>query len=164
MKQLVIIRHAKSSWEDSSLKDFDRPLNDRGFHDAPLMAKVLKADQIVPDLTVSSPAKRALTTARFIAEGLDYPKDAIEEELSIYGASVEEMLQLINRLDDQHKTVFLFGHNPTFTALAEFLGDLNIGNLPTCGIVGLRFDLSDWQSVSGGTGTEFFYDYPKRHP
>lgn len=163
MKTLFLIRHAKSSWADASLRDFDRPLNQRGLNDAPKMAKVLKREGHFPDQIISSPANRALTTAKFIADGIGYSKENIKEEEMIYGASVNEMMQLINGLNNDCQTVFLFGHNPTFTDLVEYLGDLEIGNLPTCGIVGFQFEVDSWQHLSGGMGIKIYEDYPKNH-
>lgn len=161
MKELFIIRHAKSSWKDSSMRDFDRPLNDRGKKDAPNMGDRLMMKNIKPDLIVSSPANRAKTTANIIAEKVQYGSDKIQYNADIYGASVAEMIKLINRLDDRHQRVFLFGHNPTFTELAEELSNEHFGNLPTCGIVGLQFEFDSWELISSGTGDLLMYDYPK---
>lgn len=91
------------------MKDFDRPLNDRGNENAPFMGKLLKKEKIFPDLIISSPAKRAITTARKIADEIDYPKNKIIEEPKIYEAHVKTLLQIVNSLDDEIKTVFLFG-------------------------------------------------------
>jgi len=163
MKELFIIRHAKSSWENSSLRDFDRPLNKRGKRDAPRMAKVLSDMEYNPDLIISSPANRAITTAKTIAKGIDFPQERIQERMEIYGASVSGMLDLINKIDDKHNRVYLFGHNPTFTMLAEFLSGEYFGNLPTCGIIGLGFDFDSWKMISAETGDNFYYGYPKKY-
>ena len=163
MKELFVIRHAKSSWSNPSLTDFDRPLNDRGLHDAPMMAKVLKEEGIVPDQIVSSSANRAKSTAQYIANGLGIDESSLVFKREIYEASYSTLLDLINNFDDRYKRIFIFGHNPTFTYLAERLGGEYIGNLPTCGIVGLRFELDSWKMVSAGSGSQFYYDYPKRH-
>lgn len=163
MKTLFLIRHAKSSWDDASLSDFERPLNERGYRDAPIMAKVLKEKGFIPDLILSSPAHRAKTTAQFMIEGLHLSTDCLVLSTMIYEASFEHLFQIINGIDDQYNTVFLVGHNPSFTYLAENLGDSSIGNLPTCGIVGLNFELDSWKHVSSGLGTQFYFDYPKNH-
>jgi phosphohistidine phosphatase len=163
VKELYLIRHAKSSWDYPQLKDFDRPLNERGEEDAPLMGKVLKENNILPQLILSSPAKRALNTAQIIAKALGYPSSKIEELHSIYHGEMATLMDLLNGIDNQYETVFVFGHNPTFTYLAEELGGEYIGNLPTCGVVGIRFEIDDWALLSKGLGTQIYYDYPKRH-
>ena len=163
MKKLYVIRHAKSSWEDDQLKDQDRPLNKRGKRDAPVMAQHFKKEIKKADILISSPALRALTTCKIFAEELGYPINAITIDDRIYGASVQMMLDLINELKDDWDTACLFGHNPTFTYLAEQLCDINIGNLPTCGIVGIEFQVEEWQAISFKSGVQILYDYPKNH-
>ena len=106
---------------------------------------------------------RAFTTCKIFAEELNYPESAIDIKEEIYGASVEQMLFMINRLDNRWDTVCLFGHNPTFTYLAEKLAEVNIGNLPTCGIVGIEFGVEIWAAVSLGSGEQIIYDFPKNH-
>ena len=163
MKELFIIRHAKSSWEDASLADYDRPLNKRGLHDAPMMAQVLKEKRFELNLIISSTANRAKSTAQFIAHGIGLVHDQVEYKSEIYGASFRTMMNIINLVNDRYNRIALVGHNPTFTYLAERLGGESIGNLPTCGIVGLRFNFDSWKLVSEGTADQFYYDYPKMH-
>jgi len=112
MKQLTLIRHAKSSWSDPSLGDFDRPLNARGLEDAPRMGAYLKANGCPPvDQIVSSPALRARTTAKLIAEKLGMTNELIVLEPCIYEATLHRLFKLIGALDDAHPHVMLFGHN-----------------------------------------------------
>lgn len=163
MKTLFLIRHAKSDWGDPGLKDFDRPLNERGNKNAPFMGKLLKKEKIFPDLIISSPAKRAITTARKIADEIDYPKNKIVEEPKIYEANVKTLLQIINSLDDENETVFLFGYNPGFTDLLGYLTEANISNIPTCGIAQIEFDSESWKEVSRETGILKSFEYPKKY-
>ena len=163
MKELFIIRHAKSSWENNQLTDFERPLNPRGKEDAPIMGIALKKIGFKPDLIVSSSATRAYSTAVLIANQLDYDHSLIEKNNSLYEASTHSVFKIINSLNDKFSRVFLFGHNPTFTMLIEKLGGHAIGNLPTCGVVGIRFELDSWQMIVEGIGSQFFYDFPKNH-
>jgi len=163
MKKLYIIRHAKSSWEDSDLRDQDRPLNKRGQRDAPVMAEYLSKEIDRADMLVSSPAVRALTTCKVFADHLRFPTNAITIANEIYGASVSDLMGLINQWNNEWDTVCIFGHNPTLTYLAEQLCDINIGNLPTCGIVGVEFNTDQWAAVSLGSGSQILYDYPKNH-
>ncbi len=162
MKTLYLIRHAKSSWETMNLTDFDRTLNERGKKNAPEMGKFLKKEKIFPDLIVTSSAKRALKTARIIAEEIGYPKNKIEEEIKIYEATVPTLLKIINSIPDENRVVFLFGHNPGFTDLLNYLTDGNISNIPTCGIAKIEFDADSWKEISGGTGILKMFEYPKK--
>ena len=163
MKELYIIRHAKSSWGNSQLKDFDRPLNDRGRAAAPEMGDRLVAAGIFPDVIISSSALRALTTARLVAKRFKSHVDIIEES-KLYHASTFLLLDIVNCLPDKFDKVFLVGHNPGLTDFAEYLSNDHFGNLPAAAIVGIRFDLDSWSFVSGSTGNCFLYDYPKNIP
>ena len=162
MKKLFIIRHAKSSWDHPRLRDRDRPLNSRGQNDAPRMAKLFKREVGSVDQLISSPAVRALTTCKIFSRELSIPEDSILVQESIYGASTSSLLDLINNFNEAWSSVCIFGHNPTFTYLAEELANINIGNLPTCGIVGIEFGVEDWAAISFGSGSEFLFEYPKK--
>ncbi len=162
MKTLFLIRHAKSSWADVGMDDFDRPLNDRGKNNAPFMGKLLAKDKILPELMISSPAKRAITTARKIAEEISFPKNKIIEDKKIYEADVSTLLGIINHVDDNINSLFLFGHNPGFTDFLNYLTGENISNIPTCGIAEIRFDMYSWSEVSKESGKLVRFDYPKK--
>ena len=161
MKTLYIIRHAKSSWKFPELSDAERPLNKRGKRDAPEMGKRLSEKGVFPDLMLSSPANRALTTCQVIADKLDYPKSEIETNEEIYHAGVDSLLKVVRAIDDTWNTVFLFGHNPGFTDFANELTHSDIYNIPTCGIFACTFDTGHWKEVGFGKGEKIFYDYPK---
>jgi phosphohistidine phosphatase len=159
-KQLIIIRHAKSDWGNSSLRDFDRPLNKRGKTNAPEMAQRLVDRQIRPDAIVSSPALRAITTAKLFAEAWGIPPESIQKEPSGYEASARTLLSIVNMFDNAHEQVAMFGHNPGLTDLVNYLGG-HLDNLPTCGVVIIEFPFDEWQLVSFSTGKIVYYDYPK---
>lgn len=163
MKTLYVIRHAKSSWDQPGLSDFDRPLNERGKRDAPRMGKRLKEKSIIPHLMLSSPAKRALSTCKRIAETLDYPKDKIKTERDLYHADDDQILNVLRRINDKHDVVFMFGHNPGLTDFVNATSDRDnyIDNVPTCGIVAFTFDVDSWQRISFGKGRFLFFDFPK---
>lgn len=163
MKTLFIVRHAKSSWDHPALRDIERPLNSRGINDAPKMAKAFKREFKHIDHLISSPAVRAFSTCQVFAQELNYPEEKITKEEGIYGASAASMLQQINQFKNEWNSVCIFGHNPTFTNLAEQLCSIYIGNLPTCGIVGIEFGVDSWEAVSFGSGTQVYFDYPKKH-
>ena len=163
VKTLFIIRHAKSSWDASNIDDFERPLNDRGKHDAPRMGKRLKEKDIQPTLLLSSPAKRALSTAKRIAKVLKYPKDDIKTDRRLYHADEETMLTIVRELKEKQDVVMIFSHNPGLTEFVNSLmdGELDIDNVPTCGVVAFKLDLETWKDVDWGKGKLLFFDYPK---
>lgn len=159
-KDVWIIRHAKSDW-NFDVSDFDRPLNNRGFRDAPEMAARLTKQLLLPDLLVSSPAKRAITTAQIFAEALHIPPSRIQEEPRIYEASLSTLLNVITHLDNTYQHAAIFGHNPGFEELASYLGGTSLA-MPTCAIVHLHFAHADsWEEISAGTGDRRWYASPK---
>ena len=162
MKRLVLCRHAKSSWKDPSLADRDRPLSGRGKRDAPLMGERLAARGIMPDAVVSSPARRARKTAKHLARKLFYPLNRIRIVDRIYGAAPHDLLDCIHGFDPAWEQVVMVGHNNEFTILANLLGGLAIGNVPTAGVVCLDFPVTSWQDVEEGNGSLVFFDYPKK--
>jgi phosphohistidine phosphatase len=146
MKTLFLVRHAKSSKDDPSLADRERPLNDRGRRDAPRMGERLAKRAVEPDLIVSSPAVRALTTAKLFAEELDYKAKDIVVDERLYASTSDDLLEVIHELDDGRKRVMLFGHNPEMSDLAHRLSD-KIGDMPTCAVAEFEFDAKSWASV-----------------
>ena len=163
MLTLYLTRHAKSSKDDDSLRDFDRPLNDRGLRDAPYMARVFRKRDEPVDLLMSSPAMRALSTAIAFGEALKVKKADIAREERIYLADTAVLMKVVNALPDKARRVMLFGHNPGFSLLAEQLTDRSSGDLPTCATVRIDFDLDHWEDVSRGTGSLRWIDFPKKH-
>ena len=164
MKTIILVRHAKSSWKDLGLKDFDRPLNKRGKRDAPFMGEKLKEKKILPDLILSSPAKRARKTAVKVAEAIGYPKKRIEYRDIMYHSEARYLFEMVKDLDDSKDTVMLFGHNPGFNDFADLLLPENpVLNIPTTGVYCMRFDVKSWKKVREGTGEAVFFDYPKRY-
>ena len=164
MKYLYLVRHAKSSWDFPELADFDRPLNKRGKSNAPEMGIRLAARNLELDAIVSSPANRALTTAKLLAEELDFPQEKITEDDGAYHAAGSGLVELIRAFTDNFKCIMLVGHNPGFTDLANYLKepDYYIGNVPTCGVVAIEFAVNHWIDVSKHSGRMLFFDYPKK--
>ena len=160
-KQLLLIRHAKSDWNNYELADFDRSLNKRGNANAPEMANRLVKKQIIPDIIISSPALRAITTAKYFAEVWCMDDAKIQQEKSIYEANVQALLKVVNQLDNQFDHVALFGHNPGLTDFTNYLSDANIYNMPTCSMVMIEFPVDNWSEISADTGKLAFFDYPK---
>lgn len=162
MMTLYLVRHAKSSWDNPDLSDFDRPLNDKGRLDAPHMGKRLKDKGIRPDLMLTSPANRAHSTCKLIAAELGYPGENIKTDRRIYHAEEEDLLKVLQELNDTQKEVMLFGHNPGFTTFANSLFNKHIPNLPTCGIVMGHLNIKSWSEIKFGCGHLEFTDFPKK--
>lgn len=162
-KQLYLIRHAKSSWKNPNLPDFERPLNKRGERDAPLMGERLYKQKIKPDLILSSPAKRAVRTAQIIADKISYPLDNIVKDERIYEAGTTRLFEIIKEIDHQIQLLFLVGHNPGLTLLAKALTHFSYENIPTCGVVGISFETNGWSEITCGTGMIKFFEIPKKH-
>ncbi len=162
-RTLLLIRHAKSSWKDSSLSDRDRPLNKRGKRGAPVVAQRLKDLQISPDLVISSPANRAYSTAKIISEILSYNIDDIQVEEAIYEFSFagKGPRQIIAQIPDSAQTVILFGHNPTFSGLANDFSDGAVQDMPTCAVACFDFEAENWQGFGEAKKQMRFYIYPK---
>ena len=162
-KTLCLIRHAKSSWADPSLDDFDRPLNNRGKRDAPFMAQVLYEQLAKVDKIVSSPAKRAFSTASTFADTFGIPVQDIKKEERIYEAFPSVIFDVICSLDDQWTTVLLFGHNPAFTSVANHFSPFFTDNVPTCGIVQVISSTEQWTDFSSDNSIVQAYHYPKQY-
>ncbi|GAB2710714.1 phosphoglycerate mutase [Hymenobacter frigidus] len=161
MKTLYLLRHAKSSWSFDELSDQERPLNDRGRDDAPLMGQALAKRQIHPDIIVSSPAVRAMSTALLVAREMQFPHEKIKVEPGIYGAEVDDLLAIIKDLPDAAGSVLLVGHNPTITGVANVLSPSSLNEMPTAAVVCLRFSCDHWEEVSQVNAEFYFYDYPR---
>lgn len=159
MKNLVLIRHAKSSWKDETLKDFDRPLNKRGKHNAPFMGQKLKELVPTPDLIISSGALRAITTAKFIKENVHYDKE-IKVNNKIYHLDEDYILLLLRKFTNE-ETIYLIGHNPTLNNLANFLVKFDL-NLPTAGFLHITFDINSWEDISSNNSKLNLFEYPKK--
>ena len=161
MKTLYLLRHAKSSWSFDELSDQERPLNDRGRDDAPLMGQALAKRHIHPDIIVSSPAVRAMSTALLVAREMQFPHEKIKVEPGIYGAEVDDLLAIIKGLPDAAGSVLLVGHNPTITGVANVLSPSSLNEMPTAAVVCLRFSCDHWEEVSKANAEFYFYDYPR---
>ncbi len=161
MKILTLVRHAKSSWEDSNISDRERPLNKRGEHDAPMMGKRVVAAGIRPSLILSSPAVRAWTTAKILAQEIGYPREFLQRENSLYLASLDNIIDVLIAQDAEFNSVMIVGHNPGLTIFANYLSPGLTDNLPTAGVVSVGFEKDDWNLHSAPKTELLTYDYPK---
>jgi len=163
MKKLILIRHAKSDWGNESLKDIDRPLNDRGYEDAYTMGEWYKGNLPVPDAMLASNAIRAVSTAFIFARILGKKEAPIKIEEDLYESTISQWLKVISSLESKQNVVTIFGHNPVITNLAnEFNKDLFFDNIPTCGIVALEFAQGSWKDIiEKKEGKLLMYKFPK---
>ena len=161
MKSLLLIRHAKSSWEHVLQKDFDRPLNGRGHIDAPAMAKRLLEKKIPIDIFISSPAIRAFTTATYFAkaygqQGLDVV--TVEE---LYEPALDAFTQVIKKIATSVGTAAIFSHNPGITQFVNGLTNTRVDDMPTCAVFAVQADIKNWSDFENAKKTFWFFDYPK---
>lgn len=162
MKTVILVRHAKSSWDDASQTDFERPLNDRGKKDAPEMAERLLKKGIPIDAFVSSPAKRAKKTATIFAKAFDKEKDDVLLADQLYHAHEKDFYEVISQLPESMNNIAVFSHNPGLTDFVNALTPdaIRIDNVPTCGMFAITFQGS-WQQFREAQKTFLFFDYPK---
>jgi len=161
VKTLTILRHAKSSWDEPGLADFDRPLNGRGKRDAPVMGQRMKAAGIRPSLIVSSPAARAWSTAKIVAREMAYPVEFLQRERDLYHAGTERLFDVIGRQDEGFNSIVIVAHNPGLTDLANKLIPGLTSNLPTAGFVSVLIDTDTWELRARKSADLIEYNYPK---
>jgi phosphohistidine phosphatase len=160
MKTLLLLRHAKSDWDDPSLKDFDRPLAARGRRDAPRIGKALRKRGAAPDLIVSSPAARARETIEAVIKAAEIKVEVRFEEV-VYGASSPELLKLIRHLPNDRPCVLLVGHNPGFEDLVGRLSG-RAERMPTAALACIQFQIDNWEDVDDGDGKLAWLVTPKQ--
>ena len=161
MPILTLVRHAKSSWQDSSLSDRDRPLNKRGQNNAPIMAERFLGRGLLPDVIVSSPALRALTTARVIASGINFDEASIVEEDAMYFEGSWAMRHIMQAQPNTCEHLMLVGHNPDMTTLLNDLAGYITSNMVTCAMATLHTE-STWADIEYAHWRLLDYDYPKK--
>ncbi len=164
MKELILLRHAKSDWGGEFLKDIDRPLNDRGYLDAYVLSEWYKNTKALPDLILSSTATRAMNTALIFLRTLELNQTSFQLEESIYESSVKNLISVIQQQNNKVQTLLLAGHNPGITELTNNLTpDLFFDNVPTCALISITFDAKKWVDLEPGKGKLNYYQYPKNY-
>ncbi len=163
VKDVCFVRHAKSSWDQPGLKDFDRPLDSRGLHDAPMMARKMKELGLMPDYIITSGANRAKSTAEYFKHEFDLSKDQFEINNDLYEASAETVYEVLRSAPDTANFVFLFGHNPTFTWVANSIAGVHIDEVPTCGILHAQAMISSWNKFKPEYAGFIGFHYPKQY-
>jgi len=161
LKTIILVRHAKSSWDNFSLKDEDRPLTDRGKKNAPEMAKRLLKKKVPIDVILSSPAKRAKSTAEYFAAEYDIPKKKIILIPELYMASNEAFVKTIRNAPGKADSIALFSHNNGITQFANELSETRIDHMPTCSVFAVKVDIKDWADFQPGKTEFYLFDYPK---
>lgn len=159
MKSLYLVRHAKSSWT-FDLSDHDRPLGKRGRKDVLKMGAHLAINQPKPEVLISSTASRAFYTALHLCDEMGISEKEILLSKKLFHAGAKEILSIIQNAPNC-STLAVFGHNPGFTDCANLLANANIENVPTCGVVGINFDVDSWSEVDFGKGEQVFSYVPK---
>lgn len=162
MKTLILIRHAKSSWDDASVTDHDRPLNARGNHDAPMMAKRLLENHIPLQACYTSTALRAKSTALFFAEAFGLKEQSIYALPELYLADVNAFEQVINQISDNYQSVALFSHNPGITYFANALADVRIDDMPTCSVFAVKSAVNQWKEFNEAVKQFYCFSFPKK--
>jgi phosphohistidine phosphatase len=145
------------------MSDFERPLNRRGREDAPVMGALLHRLGIDPDIIITSPAKRALSTCRIVADALGFPPERITVDEHIYEAGARDLLRIVQSISDGYDSAMLVGHNPGLTLLAGELAPSDIDTIPTCGFLSMRLDVDRWGDVRENCGSVALFEYPKKH-
>lgn len=149
MKNLILIRHAKSSWE-APLRDHDRPLSSRGINDAHLISKAIMDILPKSNFIWSSTAKRAKETAMILAQNIGWPLDQIIFNSELYTFEGHQLANIIKKCDDGYENVIVFGHNDAITDFVNIFGSLYVDNVPTCGVVKISFDVKHWALIKKG--------------
>jgi phosphohistidine phosphatase len=162
MRSLLLVRHAKSSWDDPSVPDFDRPLNERGKHDAPMMAKRLLNKKVAIQGFVSSPARRARKTASLFASAYGFQKEDIILEPALYQAEAKTFYEVIAQLPDAAKHIAIFSHNPGITEFVNTLTHVRVDEMPTCAVYAITSEAHSWANFQEASRAFWFFEYPKK--
>ncbi|MGC1473359.1 MAG: histidine phosphatase family protein [Psychroserpens sp.] len=150
MKLLTLVRHGKSSWQ-YDVDDRDRPLKKRGIKDANLVSMALKSHYKEPDMVFSSPANRALSTAKIFVENLNINPNTFEVVDELYDFGGDNVIRFFKALPSDYKNIMIFGHNHAFTSICNIFGDTFIDNLPTSALVCIKFEVESWAAIDKGT-------------
>jgi phosphohistidine phosphatase len=151
MKILFLLRHAKSSWDNASLADFDRPLNERGKNTAPFMGEVMTRREYAPSIVISSPANRAASTAKLVKEAAGFNAE-IRYDDRVYEASPNSLRQVVSELDDAFESAMVVGHNPGMEGFIRYLTG-EVEAMPTAALGVIELNINSWSEINADTGT-----------
>ena len=162
MKRLLLLRHAKSSWEVEGLHDYFRPLNERGYADAPIIAQFIHNQQVLPELVVASPAIRTYTTASIVMQQLKMSQNSLKLHSTLYDSGIEDYLKVVSELHNRHETVLLVGHNSSISDLLNTLLKTTDLYLPTCGLAVLEIQTDQWHEIGSAGAQLILMTTPKQ--
>lgn len=157
MKQLFLLRHAKSNCEDPQMSDMERELTEQGKHQAETLAMQLKKQHVKPDLILCSCATRAQQTAKILIKGLGLPENKIEINPKLYEESLGQLIEIVKAIPEQYQRVFIVAHNPTLSWFATYLNNNEPVNLSTCGLFAMQFDMDAWSKITEVDGKVLNY-------
>jgi len=160
MKTLVIIRHANASWAEAGMSDFDRPLSKRGKIEANTMGEIINNTIEKPSIFLSSPAKRAISTTEVICDKITYLRENVIVKDTLYLAEPDEILSALLDIERSNNFVFYVGHNPGVTDVVNKLTGNNIGDMPTCSVARIEFNIDSWNEVEFTRGKLVQFEYP----
>lgn len=161
-KVLYIVRHAKSCWDFEGISDVDRPLKLKGIKNAYEMARRQKLRNAIPDLIISSPANRAIHTAVIFARVMEIPFNKIIIDSSLYGTDVNSVINMVKKTDNKINSLMIFGHNPDFTEVTNMFIPEPVFEVPTSGLVQIKFNSDNWLNIGKNEVKEYFIDFPKK--
>lgn len=161
MKTLYIVRHAKSSWKYNSVDDIDRPLKERGINDAIVLSQFLAKEIKRPDTFISSVANRALHTAVIFCRNFNFPFSNLKIKKELYSFSDGYLVKTVKALDDSFDSAIIFSHDHGISTFVNKFGSKPIAHVPTCGVVGIRFDEKHWKNIK--RGNTVLVEFPKNH-
>lgn len=163
MKEVLALRHAKSSWAEPGLADHDRPLDGRGERDAPEMGRRLTARDLVPERLLSSTARRARQTAEAVAGAMGLGADRLATDDRLYLAAPEEILAVLQETDDAIARLLFVAHNPGIHSFAHHFGGLDVGKFPTAALARIQWPTNHWSEIGSQPGRLLLYDFPHNH-
>jgi len=161
MKTLYIVRHAKSSWEYEGVKDIDRPLKERGINDAYLISNVLQKKISTPDVFIASCANRALHTGMIFCYTFNFPLANLRISKSLFNFSDGYLIKTVKALDDGFDSAIIFSHDHGISDFVNKFGSIHLDNVPTCGVIGIKFDTNHWKDIK--SGKTFLTEFPKNY-
>lgn len=161
MKELIVVRHAKSSWDHDGLADHERPLLEKGKKRTRKIISYLQEQGVKPEFILTSSALRARETALYIAMGLGLDKGLVKVDPALYHADADQLMEQFDDLSDNFNSVMLVGHNPALTNFVNFFLVPPIDWLPTSGVVALQFETDRWDEIRSAQRTVRFVIFPK---
>jgi len=150
MKTITLIRHGKSSW-NFDVSDKNRPLKSRGINDANLVANQFVKQNEIPNKIFSSPANRALSTCKIFTKNFNLSEEEINIVEALYDFGGDSVIGFIQALPNNCDDIMIFGHNHAFTSISNIFGSIFIDNLPTSGLVKIKFEIDNWKDLKKGT-------------